>query len=266
MPTATLHRPQKWSPVRRGLVDPKWRWAWDNMIVAILFDEGAGVSRELITRSQAILPDGWQMSPAGIGGQVDDANGRISFGGDTRWDATRNQFTLLAVWEDWGQVGSVGYPALIANTKDDNTAINYFLGTWVLTNEVYVVWYNAGYRDLLSGLNCTVNDVNVAIASVPVTGNIIFWVNGQIAEVARHASAIVTNADNKLTVGGPNVALSRSRAGIYNLAVAWDKYMPLAQIRALGADPFAPFQMIRPALGKAPAAVGGVAVRGWAQK
>lgn len=254
--TSLRAKPSRWN-VGPGLVDPRWRSSWRDLVVALpLWPEGSR-ARDVAGGHDGTLQElaAYGFGPSGSAVVVtDDGADRIFIPHDTSLDVGAGDFSALVQFVT--NTAPASAERVIAGT--------YVSGGTVTPNWVFGHWSGAG------GMRFRIRDSggNEAFVGASLATGVLHTVlgvrRGSTLELWRSGALLGTDDASGVGDIDNTVGINIGRAfttdpinGPISLFMLWHRPLEPSEAGAITLDPFGPFRMARRTLVRVPAAGGG---------
>lgn len=253
-------KPPPWGPVRAGLVAPEWRWFWHDARAAFIWSL-PDFAQDLVGRlSSGVVGNGADVIVTARGsawGAVDATSG-LSFSSTAtnRWVPQPPPLTVVALIKNGP--GGNGDEIVIHKGRGGVSGWNFAIRQGDVIDRLNLS--KQGVVDNESVDMVPLSEVSLVAASVDADKKVRYYVEGILKQTMANTDAFNDGTDAEADIlvardsgGGPASGLDNRQ--LLMLAV-WARDLTDREHLQLALDPFGPFRMALPVLGKAPVAVG----------
>lgn len=244
-----LSKPPPWA-WNRGDLPPKWQDITSGLAVLVPFQEGGGITRDLISRAPADTQVGnpaWDYGPHGLTNvfikELSDGwkwNSRTDL-------AFPDEFSVVVVMRVTMSTGTSDDYTIVCNgdqDSGDNHNWMMLIGEWAPDATEVGFAHRAGsdWNNAFTGVNLVVNQWYVVGMSIQPDGrNVRFFHDGEFITLGDSGAAHSSNTGKPLTIGLRQSVItpsygSQSNADIALVAI-WDRALADWEQAEVGTDP-----------------------------
>lgn len=234
MPTllSPYKKPPKWN-INPAFIAPEWQWAWENVAIAALFNEGTYRPFNYAVGSFATEMTGgeWSVADSGICLDSRSVNTRVRFNTDFTSDGDlARSFFIKYDRSAGGEFDTLAY----YNCGTFNNGQILAGIHWLSTDDWQIF-------DAATGVAA----ISLARGSIAASRQ----VGGQTAVVDSGVHTATISTSNIANDNGSNVQLATAQTDTtgqsveYHVMFAWNDAKTVGQLRQLHADPFGPFRL-----------------------